>query len=104
MLHHVVSWFRSWLPASLNDLKRTETNIMAKVNELAAQLTVVKEQVTKAKNEVIKRIADLEAALANVDLPPDAEAALTALKAEVQAVDDLNPDAPPPPPEPPTPT
>jgi hypothetical protein len=77
---------------------------MAKVNELAAQLTVVKEQVTKAKNEVIKRIADLEAALANVDLPPDAEAALTALKAEVQAVDDLNPDAPPPPPEPPTPT
>lgn len=67
---------------------------MAKLEELAGIVTGLKEQVTKAKIEIIGRIAALEEALKNVELPAEATAALDALKTEVQAVDDINPDVP----------
>lgn len=71
-----------------------ETKIMAKLEELAGIVNGLKDQVTKSKIEIIGRIAALEEALKNVELPAGATAALEALKTEVQAVDDLNPDAP----------
>lgn len=75
-----------------------EERMAIKVSEVAAIATAIKDQVTKAKEEILKRIADLETALANVELPAEAETALNALKSAVQEVDDINPDVPPPPP------
>jgi chromosome segregation ATPase len=70
------------------------SELMAKLNELAAQLVALNDQVNKARTEVLAKLLDLEAQLSNVDLPAEAQAALDALKASVQAVDDVVPDAP----------
>lgn len=62
--------------------------------ELAAELRAVVEQNEKAHAEVVAKIADLEAALANAgNTTPEVDEALAALKASVQKDDDLNPDA-----------
>lgn len=67
--------------------------IMATQAQLAADLALVAAQVAKIGGEtqaLLQRIADLEAALANSgNLTPEVEAALAALKAQVQIVDDL---------------
>jgi hypothetical protein len=63
--------------------------------ELVAQLDALKAQVDKSKAEIVAKVADLEAELANAgQVSPEVEARLNALKSAVQAVDDLNPDAP----------
>ena len=62
---------------------------MAKVSELAAKLTALSDQLTKAKAEIV-------AALADVELPAEATAALDKLTTISQAIDDLNKDATPP--------
>lgn len=69
---------------------------MAKISELTAIVAGLNSQVLKAKQEVVDRIAALEAALADVEIPADAQAALDELKSSVQAVDDINPDVVPP--------
>lgn len=71
-----------------------QKEILMKVSELAGTLTAIGAQVTKAKEEVIAKIKELEDALANHDddLPVEVTDALNALKAAVQAVDDLHPD------------
>lgn len=72
---------------------------MSKLNELAVKLTAVNDRLLKAHQEIIDRIAELSEALGNVDLPEEAETALAALETAAQALDDLNPDAPPADPE-----
>lgn len=67
--------------------------VMAKLNELAAALAELTSQLEKAKGEIVAKVADLTAALDNVDLPAEAESALVALQAKVKELDDLNPDA-----------
>ena len=71
---------------------------MATQAELAASLAVVSAQVTKIGVETsatLAKVAELEAALANAgNTSPEVDAALEALKAQVQVVDDLVVDAP----------
>ncbi len=62
-------------------------------DELVVELGKVKDQVDKSKAELVGKIADLEATLNNVT--PETVAALDALKASVQAVDDITPDVTP---------
>lgn len=61
---------------------------MAKVSQLAGQLTALADKVDKVKTEV----QALRDSLEDVDLPVDAQAALDRLSAAVQSVDDINPD------------
>lgn len=68
--------------------------IMVTVNELAAKLNTINEQLDKAKNEIVAQVGALQAALEGVELPQDALDALVALEATAQVLDDLNPDAP----------
>lgn len=71
------------------DLERTKQTIMAKLSELAGILTAVKDQAVRAKDEILKKIADLETALGDAEIPAEATAALEALKSEVQGIDDI---------------
>lgn len=64
--------------------------LMAKLTELAGRLTGIETVLNKVKTEV----EALRAALENVDLPADAEAALGRLEAIAKTIDELNPDAP----------
>jgi len=64
-------------------------------DELAQQLTDIVNQNEKARQEVLAKIADLEAALATAGaVSPAVQDAVSALKASVQANDDIVPDAP----------
>lgn len=66
---------------------------MATQAELAQSLADVSTQVDKAKAEIVAKIGDLETALANAgNTSPEVDAALAALKASVQGVDDIVPD------------
>jgi cytolysin (calcineurin-like family phosphatase) len=85
---------RLWLPATKHDLLEMEKTIMAKLSELAELVAAVNAQLGKAKDEVLAKIAALTAALDDVPLPEKAETALNDLKATVQAIDDIVPDAP----------
>lgn len=87
-------WSR-WRWVTRSDLNQAQKDIEMKVSEVAAQLTSLGEQLTKAKDEILAKIAALEAALGDVDLPEEAEAALLALKDKAQSLDDVVPDAPP---------
>ena len=71
----------------------TDEEIVMKLSELSGEIAAVVVQVAKVRDEVLARIAALEAALANVELPEDVMIALDALRASVQAIDDLNQDA-----------
>ena len=67
--------------------------------ELAVELGTVKTQVAKIGVEsatTVQRVTTLEAALAaGGNVTPEVQAAFDALKAQVQVVDDLVPDATP---------
>jgi len=64
--------------------------IMSKLSELAGNLTALTAVVTKIATEV----QALKDALANAEIPAEAQAALDNLSAALKAVDDINPDAP----------
>jgi hypothetical protein len=84
-------------PATHLILTKLET-LMASQAELAASLATVSAQVAKIGTEtssLVARVTDLEAALAAAgNTTPEVDAALEALKAQVQVVDDLVADAP----------
>lgn len=88
--------------ALLDALHRLEQKLMTTQAELAAQLQALAAQAEKSRGEVVaavgalnSRVAELEQALANAgQVSPEVEAAFAAVKNAVQAVDDLNPDAP----------
>jgi uncharacterized membrane protein YjjP (DUF1212 family) len=61
--------------------------------ELAAELVVLKDQVVKSRNEVIRIIADLTAALAAAGgTTEEVNAAMAELRRELQISDDIVPD------------
>lgn len=73
--------------------------------ELAQALTDAADQAAKAKGEILEKIQDLEDAVGNAGtVTPEVEAALAALRGQVQGLDDVVPDAPVEPPAEPTDT
>ena len=82
---------------------KKETNIMAGIKDLAGILQGVKDELDKATTEIVNKIADLENALSNTEIPADAQAVIDGLKADAKALDDIVPDPTPAPAEaPPT--
>ena len=77
---------------------RMQERIMTTQLELAAQLNAISVQLGKVGAEssaTLQKVADLEVALANAgNVSPELQAAFDAVKAQVQLVDDLVPDAP----------
>ena len=68
-------------------------SIMATQAELAQQLRDINTQNEKSRVEILQKIADLEAALANAgNTTPEVDEAVAALKASVQTDDDIVPD------------
>jgi methyl-accepting chemotaxis protein len=68
---------------------------MAKTQaELAAEIRAFNEQTRKGINEIKAKIAHLEETIVNAPVSADVEEAVAALKATVQEVDDIVPDAP----------
>ena len=66
---------------------------MATQAELAQQLRDINTQNEKSRVEILKKIADLEAALAAAgNTTPEVDEAVAALKASVQTDDDIVPD------------
>lgn len=68
---------------------------MTKVTELAEKLNMINDQLHKASGEIIGQINTLQDALTDVELPQEATDAMNELASIAQALDDLNPDAPP---------
>jgi hypothetical protein len=65
-----------------------------KLSELLQALTDLQTQIEKAKAEILAKIAALELALSDVDVPADAQVKIDELKAAAQALDDIVPDQP----------
>ena len=63
-----------------------------KITELSTALVSLSDQLGKAQGEILGKIAALEAALVNVELPEEAVVAFDALRAQTQALDDIVPD------------
>ena len=71
------------------DLHELEQRTNMKISELAANLTALTNLVTKINVEV----QALKNSLSDVELPPEATAALDNLTTALKGVDDINPDA-----------
>ena len=82
----------------LTQLNNSTKEVSMKLSELTPVLTALASELDKAKAEIVGKIAELESALSDVDVPADAQAAIDALKAKAQSLDDIVPDAPVPPP------
>jgi ABC-type transporter Mla subunit MlaD len=101
VFHHVVTP----VPPTLGDqlariLERLNTMSTAQT-QLAAALEAKTAQIIKAIGEVTAATTDLEEQIAALDtIDPALQAAFDRLAGTVQALDDLNPDAPAPTPEP----
>jgi hypothetical protein len=74
-------------------LEKLEIIIMQR-EELYAIINAMPAQMTKIKDEINGKIADLEAALAQMDVvPDDVAASIDALKSSADALDGIVPDA-----------
>lgn len=80
------------LSAFQTDATRTLKEHQMKLSQLTAQLQTVDAQLTKAKAEILGRLDELQAALADVEVPLDAATAITALAMTAQGLDDIVPD------------
>lgn len=88
-----ISCYKSQLKAiTKNDLLDMEVKMATKVNELLDKFTQIEAQLEKARVEIVAHVAELAAALEDVELTPEAEAKLVALQAKAQELDDLNAD------------
>ena len=67
-------------------------SIMTTIVELKDSLVAIQSQLSKAREEIINKIDDLQIALTNVPIPPEAEEALANLVATAQGLDDIVPD------------
>lgn len=63
-----------------------------KLSELPAAVAGVSAQLTKAQDEILAKIAALEAALVDVELPVEAIDAINSLRGQAQVLDDIVPD------------
>ncbi len=96
----------SWLGlATKYDLKKLERHIMATQLELIEALKTVRAQQDKSTEEIKNalktlsdKITELEEVIAKGEATPELTAAVDAVKAQAQVIDDLIPDLPPPPP------
>jgi flagellar hook-basal body complex protein FliE len=86
-----------------DSLLSLRTQIMKTQSQLTAELTAIGNQLTKIGTEsstTLQKVADLEAAIAaqtgGAEVTPELEAAVAALKTQVQVVDDLVSDITPP--------
>lgn len=81
----------------LRQINQRSIAIMSTQAELASSLTAISEQVAKIgveSGKTLEKVTALEDALRNAgNTTPEVDAALAALKAQVQIVDDLVPDA-----------
>lgn len=59
---------------------------------LVAQFDKAHDEIIAKQDELNAKISDLETALANVEVPADASAAIDALKTAAQSLDDIVPD------------
>jgi len=67
--------------------------IMTTQTELVVELGLIKDQLLKASAEIVAHVQALEVAVANSGaVTPEVQAAVDALKAVAQGLDDLNPD------------
>ena len=66
------------------------------MSQVSDQLGAINAQLTKSFGEIRQKISDLESAITNNqdNLSPESQAALDALKATAQQLDDIVPDAP----------
>lgn len=77
-------------------LKQFKEEVMTKLSELPISLDKVTDTLLKARDEINAAVAVLTGQLdALSTLTPEAEAALDRLSRVAQALDDMNPDAPP---------
>ncbi len=86
-------------------LRQGET-IMATQDELIVQINAVNDKMVKIGTEttmLLDKVAELTAILEAGPVSDELQAAVDAVTAQAQVVDDLVPDAPPPPPPPPEP-
>jgi hypothetical protein len=74
-------------------LYKQHEEIVMKLNELSGVLTGLGTQLAKVQQEILDRIAALEAALTDVEVPEAAVVALGDLVTSVQNLDDIVPDA-----------
>lgn len=81
--------FKKQVLTKLNQIIMTQA-------ELAASITAVKDQLTKASGEINDKITALTTALDNAGaVTPEVQEAIDGLKAAAQGLDDIVPDAPP---------
>lgn len=88
--------------ATKEDLKETESHIMASQQETLEQLQSIADQAVKILGESQKtraavdaltaRVAELEALIANGSIPESVTAKIAEVKAALQVVDDVVPD------------
>jgi len=94
--------FRKWLLRPLNHhlwrIRMDQAQLAAEMQQVSAQL----DKIGAESAATLQKVADLEAALASsTGVSQEVQDAFTALKAQVQRVDDMVPDAAPAPaPEP----
>ena len=98
MKEHITNNIYATCPSDIMvQLKRQELllgKIMTTVNELAARLEAINTQLARAALEIQDQIAALKAALVDVPLSPEAEAALANIEVVAGWLDAQNPDVP----------
>ncbi len=75
-------------PVTRHDLEQNAQNIMAKIDDLisaSTTLSTASDGLSVKLDNLIAKVDAVVAALENTDLPPEGEAALTALKASATA-------------------
>lgn len=76
----------------LSETKQRHEEILMKLKDLAAALTDIDGKLTEAQTEITSEITKLRDALGDVDLSPEAEAALTAIQTKANALADVVPN------------
>ena len=90
-LRRVWNWPWIMYGREISQINKTTQEINMKIGELADAVGAVGTQLAKAKEEIVAKIAALEAALTDVEIPPAAQEALDALKQQAQELDDVVP-------------
>ncbi len=80
----------------LNEIKELIMSTQAEVTELLNAATTQLQKIGAESAATLQKVLDLEAVIASMgtNVTPELQAAVDALRAQVQLVDDLVPDAP----------